>query len=70
MIGAQSNAYVQNTVDTLVVPLTNNEFDQVPAHFSTKKFRKHQFLVQQRDTVKFHYFIGLYKEPAYDPGSL
>jgi len=46
-----------------IVPLSDDEFEYVLAHFSTKKFRKHQFLIQQGDIVKFHYFVisGLLK---------
>ncbi|WP_159468344.1 Crp/Fnr family transcriptional regulator [Dyadobacter sp. 3J3] len=46
-----------------VVPLTEDEFVFVFSHFTTKKFKKHQFLIQEGDAVKYHYFIvsGLLK---------
>jgi len=46
-----------------IVPLSDDEFDFVCAHFSTKKFKKHQFLIQEGDTVKYAYFVisGLLK---------
>lgn len=46
-----------------VVPLTDDEFAFVSSHFTTKKFKKHQFLIQEGDFVKYHYFIisGLLK---------
>jgi CRP-like cAMP-binding protein len=46
-----------------IVPLTDDEFAFVSAHFTTKKFKKHQFLIQEGDLVKYHFFIisGLLK---------
>ncbi|GAA4313157.1 Crp/Fnr family transcriptional regulator [Mucilaginibacter gynuensis] len=46
-----------------IVPLTDKEFAFVSDHFSYKKYRKHQFLIQEGDTVKYHYFVlsGLLK---------
>src|SRR3954469_19466011 len=40
-----------------IIPLTDSEFDYVLSHFSTKKFRKHQFLVQDGDAVSQEFFV-------------
>jgi CRP-like cAMP-binding protein len=46
-----------------IVPLSDDEFAFVLAHFTTKKFKKHQFLIQEGDAVKYSYFVvsGLLK---------
>jgi CRP-like cAMP-binding protein len=46
-----------------IVLLTDVEYDFVLSHFVTKKFRKHQFLLQEGHPVKYHFFIlsGLLK---------
>lgn len=46
-----------------IVPLSDDEFAFVCNHFSIKKFKKHQFLIQEGDAVKYHYFVvsGLLK---------
>jgi CRP-like cAMP-binding protein len=46
-----------------IVTLSDDEFAFVLTQFTTKKFRKHQFLIQEGETVKFHYFVvsGLLK---------
>ena len=46
-----------------VVALSDAEYQHVAAHFTTKKLRKHQFLVQQNDYVTHEYFVvsGLLK---------
>ncbi|AWG27100.1 Crp/Fnr family transcriptional regulator [Flavobacterium kingsejongi] len=46
-----------------VIPLTDAEFTFVRGHFTLKKFKKHQFLIQEDDPVKYSYFIvsGLLK---------
>ncbi|WP_316632472.1 Crp/Fnr family transcriptional regulator [uncultured Flavobacterium sp.] len=46
-----------------IIPLTDDEFTFVCTHFVTKKFKKHQFLIQEGDAVKYSYFIisGLLK---------
>lgn len=45
------------------IPLTDDEFDFVLSHFSIKKFKKHQFLIQEGNPVKYSYFVvsGLLK---------
>ena len=40
-----------------ITPLTDKEFEHILSHFSTKKLRKHQFLIQQGETVNNNYFI-------------
>ncbi|HZH95763.1 MAG TPA: Crp/Fnr family transcriptional regulator [Flavisolibacter sp.] len=46
-----------------LTPLTDQEFDYVLSHFTTKKLKKHQFLVQEGDHVTNDYFVvkGLLK---------
>lgn len=46
-----------------ITPLTNQEFDYVLSHFTTKKLKKHQFLIQEDDEVLNSYFVvkGLLK---------
>lgn len=46
-----------------IIPLSDDEFEFVLNHFTTKKFRKHQFIIQEGDTVKYSYFVisGLLK---------
>lgn len=46
-----------------IVPLSDNEFAFVCTHFTTKKFKKHQFLIQEGVSVKHAYFVisGLLK---------
>jgi CRP-like cAMP-binding protein len=46
-----------------IIPLTDDEFAFIYSHCTTKKFKKHQFLIQQGDLVKHSYFIisGLLK---------
>jgi CRP-like cAMP-binding protein len=43
--------------------LTDPEFEYVFSHFTSKKYRKHQFLIQEGDTVSNDYFVtkGLLK---------
>jgi CRP-like cAMP-binding protein len=40
-----------------IVSLTDQEFDLVLSHFTTKYFRKHQFIVQADTIVTQNYFI-------------
>jgi CRP-like cAMP-binding protein len=46
-----------------IVPLSDGEFAFVCTHFTPKKFKKHQFLIQEGDDVKYSYFVisGLLK---------
>lgn len=46
-----------------ITPLTDQEFDYILAHFTIKKLKKHQFLIQEGDGVKNDYFVvkGLLK---------
>ncbi|MBB5636389.1 CRP-like cAMP-binding protein [Pedobacter cryoconitis] len=46
-----------------IVPLSDDEFAFVCTHFTPKKFKKHQFLIQEGEAVKYSYFIitGLLK---------
>jgi CRP-like cAMP-binding protein len=46
-----------------IVPLSDDEFAFVLNHFTVKKFKKHQFLIQEGEAVKYHYFVvsGLLK---------
>ncbi|HUM65129.1 MAG TPA: Crp/Fnr family transcriptional regulator, partial [Chitinophagaceae bacterium] len=46
-----------------IVPLTDAEFELVVSAFTEKKFRRHQFMVQEENSVPYLYFIvrGLIK---------
>jgi CRP-like cAMP-binding protein len=46
-----------------ITPLTDQEFDYILSHFTTKKLKKHQFLIQENDNVTNDYFVvkGLLK---------
>lgn len=46
-----------------IVTLTDDEFAFVLSHFTFKKYKKHQFIIQEGEPVKYHYFIlkGLLK---------
>lgn len=52
-----------------ITPLTDQEFDYILSHFSSKKFKKHQFLVQEGDNVINDYFVlsGLLKASYTNP---
>lgn len=51
-----------------IVPLTDSEFDHVLSFFVKKKYRKHQFVIQQGDPVNYEYFVvsGLLKSYILD----
>jgi CRP-like cAMP-binding protein len=40
-----------------IISLTDEEFDYIYAHFTPKKLRKHQFLIEPGDTVVNDYFV-------------
>jgi CRP-like cAMP-binding protein len=40
-----------------ITPLTDVEFDYVLSHFTTKKIKKHQFLIQENDAVPNDFFV-------------
>jgi CRP-like cAMP-binding protein len=46
-----------------ITPLTDEEYTFIISHFTTKKFKKHQFLIQEGEAVKYSYFVitGLLK---------
>lgn len=46
-----------------IIPLTDDEYAFVISHFTSKKFKKHQYLIQEGDAVKYSYFVisGLLK---------
>ncbi|EDM38629.1 cyclic nucleotide binding-regulatory protein [Pedobacter sp. BAL39] len=46
-----------------LVPLSDEEFEFVRGHFMIKKFKKHQFLIQEGESVKYSYYVvsGLLK---------
>jgi CRP-like cAMP-binding protein len=46
-----------------IVPLTDEEYTFVISYFKGRKYKKHQFLIQQGDHVPCHYFVlkGLLK---------
>ncbi len=40
-----------------ITPITDLEFNYILSHFTLKKIRKHQFLLQQNDLVENDYFV-------------
>ncbi|GIV26986.1 MAG: cyclic nucleotide-binding protein [Bacteroidia bacterium] len=46
-----------------ITPLTDSEFEYILSHFTKRRFKKHQYLVQQGDPVINDYFVlsGLLK---------
>jgi len=46
-----------------IITITDAEFDRVLSHCTGRKFKKHQFLVQEGNPVEFEYFVvkGLLK---------
>lgn len=40
-----------------IINITDDEFDYVLSHFNYKKFKKHQFLVQDGQHVDYDYFV-------------
>lgn len=52
-----------------ITPLTDNEFDYILSHFTTKKLKKHQFLIQENDVVQNDHFVvkGLLKAYYINP---
>src|SRR5581483_10538413 len=52
-----------------IVPLTDEEFEFILLHFTPKKFKKHQIIIQEGDFVKNDYFLlsGLMKSSHTNP---
>jgi CRP-like cAMP-binding protein len=52
-----------------IVPLTDEEYDVVLAHFSSKKFKKHQNIIREGEYVHNEYFLlsGLMKASHINP---
>lgn len=46
-----------------VISLTDSEFELISTHFDVKTFKKHQFLVQPGEKVRYNYYVisGLLK---------
>jgi CRP-like cAMP-binding protein len=46
-----------------ISPLTSQEVEYVLAHFTSKKLKKHQYLIQEGDVAQYDYFVtkGLLK---------
>lgn len=40
-----------------IVPLTDEEFAFVAAHFTIKSYKKREFLIQEGESVKYTYFV-------------
>lgn len=40
-----------------IVSLTDEEFNLVMEHFTAKRFKKHQLIVQEGDVVRYDYFL-------------
>ena len=39
------------------ITLTDEEFDFVQLHFKSRKYKRHQFIIQEGEMVKYSYFI-------------
>lgn len=52
-----------------ITSLTDGEFEYILSHFTTKTLKKHQFLIQENDTVANDYFVvkGLLKAYYINP---
>lgn len=52
-----------------ITPLTDGEFEYILSHFTPKKYKKHQFLIQEDDTVPNDFFVlnGCLKAYHIDP---
>jgi len=52
-----------------ITPLTDSEFDYILSHFSSRKLKKHQYLVQEGDGVENDFFVtkGLLKSYYVSP---
>lgn len=46
-----------------ITPLTDEEFEQISAHFTVKHVRRNQYLIHEGDDVKYEYLVlsGIYK---------
>lgn len=60
------NTFMHNTLRfhiEKILPLTDEEAELILSFFILKKYKKHQFLIQQGEPVKYNYFIvkGLLK---------
>ncbi len=40
-----------------IIPITDDEFEYVLSHFAVRKFKKHQFIVQEGQVVENDFFI-------------
>jgi CRP-like cAMP-binding protein len=40
-----------------ITPLSDSEFDYILGHFTTKKIKKHQFLIQENEMVPNDFFV-------------
>lgn len=40
-----------------IMPLTDGEFDYILSHFTPKKYKKHQFLIQEGEDVPNDFFV-------------
>ncbi len=40
-----------------ITPISDSEFEYILSHFTTKKIKKHQFLLQENDLVPNDYFV-------------
>ncbi|WP_143306290.1 Crp/Fnr family transcriptional regulator [Chitinophaga vietnamensis] len=52
-----------------ITPLTDSEFEYILSHFTAKKYKKHQFLVQEGELVSNEFFVtkGLLKASYTNP---
>jgi len=54
-----------------IISLTDSEFDFIKSHFTTKKLKKHQFLIQDNETVVNDFWVakGLLRAYSTDDNS-
>lgn len=52
-----------------ICPLTDEEFDFILSHYKPKKLKKHAYLIQEDDYVRYEYFVekGCLKSFVIDP---
>lgn len=60
---------LRNQIEEHTLLLSDEEFDYILSHFETKKLKKHQFLIQENETVEKNYFVinGCLKAYHIDP---
>ena len=50
------DSYLRQHIEK-IIPLTDEEFDYIFTHFTTKKYKRHQFIIQEDEDATHDYFI-------------